>query len=493
MLQCRCLMSLLSIRLRNFRSFLDTDTIELRPIVVLVGANNTGKSSLLRFFPLLRQTVEARTQGPLLWFGEDVDFGDFEQARCRAAKEKVMVVEMEMEGVAEGPSADGVLPRIWTRSEIAEHDGTTYVSRLDLRFEGKRATLTVAPDTMSMEVRVFEEGEPECLFTERLNIEMGHGLFPQFRDSSILERDLTVRLTAHLEALIRQKASRQEAPDMLARLRSPVPWLYYGSLSRSLAALGLASDWSQADVELQKIWFLRRLLNVCWRANRAMEVFATSMKYLGPARVNPQRFYRIQQLAINRIDPQGQNLAMFLHSLSKPDQDTLTDWVERHFGFRIRVAFDGSHMVLMIDEQGRSYNLVDTGYGFSQLLPIAVQCWAAATGYPKGASPPSLIAIEQPELHLHPSYQARLADMLAGLANVRREQASWGPRVLVETHSEALLERLGELIERGELKRQDVLVLLVERDAATGVSSIRQSEFDEKGVLMNWPIGFFTA
>jgi predicted ATPase len=33
-------MSLLSIRLRNFRSFLDTGTIELRPIVVLVGANN---------------------------------------------------------------------------------------------------------------------------------------------------------------------------------------------------------------------------------------------------------------------------------------------------------------------------------------------------------------------------------------------------------------------------------------------------------------------
>jgi hypothetical protein len=457
-------------------------------------ANNNGKSSLLRFFPLVRQTMEARTQGPLLWFGDDVDFGDFEQARCREAKERSIVVEMEMEGAAVDPTNDGSIPRFWASSEITEHDGAAYVSSVDLRFQGKLARLSTAPGETSMEVRVFEERESECLFAAELPIVKGHGLFPRFRDTSILERDLAIQLRDRLEALIRRAASDGEASDMLARLRSPEPWLHYGSLSRSLAALGLPSDWSQADVELQKIWFLRQLLDVCWRADRALEVFATSMKYIGPARVGPQRFYRIQQLASDRIDREGQNLAMFLYMLSKPDQDRLAAWMEKHFGFRTSVALEGSHLALKINEHGRAYNLVDTGYGFSQLLPIAVQCWAAAA-YPlkdREVSPPSLLALEQPELHLHPRYQGRLADMLLGLVSVQREQASSWPRVLVETHSEALLERLGELVEQGRLEREDVLVLLVERDAATGISSVRQSQFDEKGVLENWPIGFFT-
>ena len=51
-----------SIRLKNFRSFEDTGRIELKPITILVGANSSGKSSFLRFFPLLRQTVEAMTR-----------------------------------------------------------------------------------------------------------------------------------------------------------------------------------------------------------------------------------------------------------------------------------------------------------------------------------------------------------------------------------------------------------------------------------------------
>lgn len=88
-----------SIRLRNFRSFEDTGPIELRPITILVGANSSGKSSFLRFFPLLRQTVEAATQSPLVWYSDKgyVDFGDFSQAVRRGAKPSEMSIEFELE------------------------------------------------------------------------------------------------------------------------------------------------------------------------------------------------------------------------------------------------------------------------------------------------------------------------------------------------------------------------------------------------------------
>ena len=63
-------------RLQNFRGFRDTGWIELKPLTLLVGANSTGKSSLLRFLPLLRQSMATETGVPFAWAKEGgVDMG----------------------------------------------------------------------------------------------------------------------------------------------------------------------------------------------------------------------------------------------------------------------------------------------------------------------------------------------------------------------------------------------------------------------------------
>src|SRR5437899_3142974 len=72
--------SLNDIRIQNLRSLVDTGSISLKPLTLLVGANSSGKSTFLRFFPLLRQSVETPTDAPLLWFGRYVDFGSLEEA-----------------------------------------------------------------------------------------------------------------------------------------------------------------------------------------------------------------------------------------------------------------------------------------------------------------------------------------------------------------------------------------------------------------------------
>jgi predicted ATPase len=133
------------------------------------------------------------------------------------------------------------------------------------------------------------------------------------------------------------------------------------------------------------------------------------------------------------------------------------------------------------------------GYGFSQVLPVIAQCWAAASGFqPSEREPlPSLIAIEQPELHLHPHYQAKLADMFVGTIQAARGAALETPTLLVETHSEALVSRLGELVEGGKIASEDVVVLLFEADAVNGGTTVRQSTFSAEGTLTNWPLGFF--
>ena len=66
-----------TLRLKNYRCFEDTGDISLKPLTLLVGANSSGKSSFLKFFPLLKQSIGIRKNGVFLWYSDDVDFKDF--------------------------------------------------------------------------------------------------------------------------------------------------------------------------------------------------------------------------------------------------------------------------------------------------------------------------------------------------------------------------------------------------------------------------------
>jgi predicted ATPase len=80
-----------SIRIKNLRCLADTGDIPIKPLTILVGANSTGKSTFLRVFPLLRQSVETKTSSPILWYAGKsgyVDFGTINGA-IRASEESV--------------------------------------------------------------------------------------------------------------------------------------------------------------------------------------------------------------------------------------------------------------------------------------------------------------------------------------------------------------------------------------------------------------------
>ncbi|MCW5687381.1 MAG: AAA family ATPase [Pseudolabrys sp.] len=69
---------MLKFGLKNLRRLESVPPVELRPITLLVGRNSSGKSTFLRAFPLLRQSIMTRTSTPLLWYGDFVDFGSFQ-------------------------------------------------------------------------------------------------------------------------------------------------------------------------------------------------------------------------------------------------------------------------------------------------------------------------------------------------------------------------------------------------------------------------------
>lgn len=134
------------------------------------------------------------------------------------------------------------------------------------------------------------------------------------------------------------------------------------------------------------------------------------------------------------------------------------------------------------------------------MLPIAAQLWAASAARSialpnRRKSLQPLIVIEQPELHLHPDYQAKLADVFVAAVGERTNDSgsssNIGLRIIAETHSPALINRLGALIADKIVDRKAIQVVIFEQEDSQSPSHVKIAEFDDEGILRNWPLGFF--
>ena len=127
----------------------------------------------------------------------------------------------------------------------------------------------------------------------------------------------------------------------------------------------------------------------------------------------------------------------------------------------------------------------DVGIGISQVLPVLVMAYGSRD---------KLLAMEQPEIHLHPALQAELGDVFIEAALGERKNT-----FILETHSEhlilRLMRRMRETYQGKEtgvplVKPADVSVLYVEPDGMRSI--VREMPLNELGELVkSWPGGFF--
>jgi predicted ATPase len=121
------------------------------------------------------------------------------------------------------------------------------------------------------------------------------------------------------------------------------------------------------------------------------------------------------------------------------------------------------------------------GFGISQVLPVMVQCFYVP--------PNSTILFEQPEIHLHPSVQSHLADLLIEAIHAREDGEPRNAQLIVESHSEHLIRRVQRRIAEEELRPEEVAIYFVSQKK--GVSKIEALQIDEYGNISNWPENFF--
>ncbi|MBE7561112.1 AAA family ATPase [bacterium] len=203
---------------------------------------------------------------------------------------------------------------------------------------------------------------------------------------------------------------------------------------------------------------------------------------LAPVRTKPERTYDRFK---DDFTPEGDHVPYILYKYfeSPANGRGAKDLIAalRHFGeisglFRSVTVKKlgkrpGDPFQVLVSVAGRPFNLTDVGYGVSQSLPIVVDSMRA----PKG----SMILMQQPEVHLHPQAQAALATLLVQMSVAEKKQ------LVIETHSDHILDRVRLEIARGTVPCEGVCFLYFEKHGLE--TTVHELTFDSLGNLIGAP------
>lgn len=534
-------MNLNSISIENLRSLCATHSYDLRPLTIVVGANSSGKSTFLRVFPLLRQSVETVTKGPILWFGRIVDFGVFNDAVSRGAEDPVITFGFDITvnqtvlpryQYAPTPSLiflEDTKVRVTLKVSQAEDSANTYTKQIRAEILGHSIELNADPDGSIY--RVLLDNTEITSEVAKLKIRSGSSLFSmaavrkdQSTSTSIGSEWSSLGLGAfpdlvsdHLVHLFHGGTDSAKREYMASILGIGSPGAFLKNLTEAaritttsrLRANRIAVD-STWLKKLQGLLIADRAPRILNEIDRFLSATFMGVSYIGPLRATAERFYRQQDLAVDEVDSEGANLAMFLMGLSKKDRNEFSEWCTTNIGFSVEATTIGAHVSINLRDtvDGGVFNIADMGFGYSQLLPVLATIWHASksrstlysgvnnvrrknlTARRDLLAVPKIIVIEQPELHLHPRLQGKLADLLVAITHASNNTDT-PIHLICETHSETIINRIGALIEKQTAPPNQVQVFLFEKrndDIGTKVCS---SRFGNDGILENWPYGFF--
>lgn len=433
------------LRLKNFKSWADTGDVVLRPITGFFGANSSGKSSLLHAILLLKQTSDSQDRGLVFHFGDKstpVDLGDFAS-------------------VLHGHEAGGELQMLldWKLNSPMVITDTKNKDRVVVR----SSTLGFSVSTAAAQAR--GPGRP---FVQEMTYRVGEARFGMGRkQSGKTAYELRSTTPDHPDFDFAKGVGR---PRML-----PGPEKCYGF-----------PDVVRADY--QNAGFLADLA-------LALEQRLDRVAYLGPLRAHPERRYAWTGAQPADMGRAGEAVIDAILAARERDHKISPGYRKRRLNveqyvakwlkalrlihdFRVvSVGGDSQLYEVRVRRTPRSADvlLTDVGFGVSQILPVLVLCLFVPEG--------STVLLEQPEIHLHPSVQSGLADIMIDTWKSRRVQ------VIVESHSEHLLRRLQRRIAEEAVRAEDTGLYFCHLGDRR--SQLRTLDLDAFGNITNWPPDFF--
>lgn len=229
-----------------------------------------------------------------------------------------------------------------------------------------------------------------------------------------------------------------------------------------------------------------------------------NIEYLGPFRTPAKRYYITNFDAIPDLDPEGRFLPYILRNMEertvvnvRPGEkeqkkealsNALNGWlyylrtgkapVERTEEEIEVSTLRGAIVEFEIKSVSGigTHAVTDSGFGYSQVIPILIRGLLASKG--------STFIVEQPELHLNPALHVRLADFFVSMVRA-------GKQIIVETHSEHIVNAIRVFAaedDEGELASKCAIYFI---DAEDHTPTVHELSIKPDGTVPNWPFDFF--
>lgn len=213
-------------------------------------------------------------------------------------------------------------------------------------------------------------------------------------------------------------------------------------------------------------------------------------------RIGPRKVYEYINNTYDFIDMHGRLAPFFYHQKQNDNiselaidnmEDTtlrsqVTYWLDHILGTTVKTENIQDNIIVSYQapHDVEAYSPLNTGFGTSMVFPILIACLTAKIG--------DTVIIENPEVHLHPKAQSKLADFFAFIAQK-------GVQVILETHCEHLIYKLCYNVNQGIIDYDKVVFQYKEINKPfEAIYTDKKGRFvDEKDELKDFPTGFFDA
>ena len=456
-----------TIRIQNFKAFKDTGEIKLKPITILAGPNSGGKTSILQSLLLLKQTLESESTVHMNLDGRFVQFSGLDEMTFNRPlpDDSEIIYECKLRNYI--PRA--IVPRYFPgfaipgtkRPELFEFESDVKFSFRQLQHE--KGKTTISPHTFAIKSFLQCTEGPALIirfYGGRYRVTRG-GKGKHSPDEKTLRRTVDVDFSNFLPnfLVLREKAKGAEYFPGSAPL-DPIFRVPLASLREELK---------------------------------------TNLKYLGPLREEPRRAYLHSGSLFPEIGKKGEYAAQILwlerNEKVKYAAGQKGNIYEMNLLTGVSKAFQdlGILQPISVSQAQRimyqvlfglkeaslrkKLTIADVGFGMSQLLPIVL------IGLRSDKN--SILIFEQPEIHLHPKLQANLADFFLTLSKS-------GKRLIVETHSDHLINRLRRRIveDRSDTIKDMISILFIHPPEREKGAIIEPLSIDRYGIIENWPPDF---
>ncbi|MDR2870754.1 MAG: DUF3696 domain-containing protein [Deferribacteraceae bacterium] len=423
-----------SLRIQNFKAWKDTGEIRMAPITLLFGGNSSGKSSIGQFLMMLAQTTASPDRRAVFNSGNKntaVQLGSYKEMVHKRDPEKQ--ISFSYCWNINDPK-DTILDRIFDHNKLCFFDANIFLSE-------------ATPKVKTLNYTLVSVIDHKWAFGMEYDTETG-----------------LYKMSTNFEI-----SRRLGRPALIA-----APLRFYGFPDEVVA------NYNNVD-------FLQDF-------NLYQERLFESIYYLGPLRSKAERLYSWTGIRPDSVGYSGENtiaallaakdrkiahgkkksepflalIARQLKEMNLIDDFKVEKISKTREDYEVQVRTHGSDQYV---------DLPDVGFGISQVLPVLVQAYYAPHN--------SIIIMEQPEIHLHPDAQARLADVMIDVIKSKENGILRNVQLIIETHSEHFLRRLQRRIAEERITTSDVAMYFANK------LKLAPLEVDENGRIANWPENFF--